>query len=177
MYAKLAEQLPKYANELKFSHADFPPPGEYNFDGVIIPLLCTRRQAGSNDFQLPVDGCHQEGFSVILNWVAVQSPDDQQAPVRFDRTAPCEHPDLREQMLKALSGTLPSAPSTRHRRWHCLRCRVRKAATPASNAQRWCPSALRSGSGRLPVHVFACDLRQYGQQPAGQFFFLTDDGV
>ncbi|MGZ9106701.1 MAG: 1,4-alpha-glucan branching enzyme, partial [Rhodoplanes sp.] len=101
-YAELAEQLPQYAKELGFTHVEFLPVSEFNFDGSLgyhpIALYAPTGRFGTpDDFRLLVDRCHQEGIGVILNWVPVQFPDDQQAPVQFDGTSLYEHPDPRQQ--------------------------------------------------------------------------------
>lgn len=101
-YGELAEQLPQYVKEIGFTHVEFLPVSEYNFEGSLgyhpIALYAPTGRFGSPDeFRLLVDRCHQEGIGVILNWVPVQFPDDPQAPGRFDGPALYEHPDPQEQ--------------------------------------------------------------------------------
>lgn len=101
-YLELAEQLPAYAKELGFTHVEFLPLSEFNFEGSLgyhpIALYAPTGRFGTpDDFRLLVDRCHQEGIGVILNWVPVQFPDDPQAPIRFDGTPLYEHPDPRQQ--------------------------------------------------------------------------------
>jgi 1,4-alpha-glucan branching enzyme len=101
-YAELAEELPAYVKELGFTHVEFLPLSEFNFDGSLgyqpIALYAPTGRFGTpDDFRRLVDRCHQEGIGVILNWVPVQFPDDPQAPVQFDGTPLYEHPDPRQQ--------------------------------------------------------------------------------
>lgn len=101
-YVELAEELPRYARELGFTHVELMPIGEYNFEGSLgyhpIALYApTGRFGAPDDFRLLVDRCHQEGIGVILNWAPIHFPDDQQAPVQFDGSALYEHPDPRQR--------------------------------------------------------------------------------
>ena len=86
-YAELAEELPTYAKELGFTHVEFLPVSEFNFEGSLsyhpIALYAPTDRFGTpGDFRLLVDRFHQKGIGVILNWVPVQFPDDPQAPVQ-----------------------------------------------------------------------------------------------
>jgi 1,4-alpha-glucan branching enzyme len=101
-YSELAEELPTYVKELGFTHVEFLPVSEFNFEGSLgfhpIALYAPTGRFGTpDDFRRLVDRCHQEGIGVILNWVPVQFPDDPQAPVQFDGTCLYEHPDPRQQ--------------------------------------------------------------------------------
>lgn len=101
-YREMAEELPRYVKEMGFTHVELLPVAEFNFDGSLgyhpIALFApTNRFGDPDDLRLLIDRCHQEGIGVILNWVAVEFPDDPQAPGQFDGAALYEHPDPKQQ--------------------------------------------------------------------------------
>ena len=73
-YRDLAEQLPRYARDLGFTHIEFLPVNEHPFDGswgyqptgLYAP---TSRFGPPEDFAALVDACHREGLGVMLDWV------------------------------------------------------------------------------------------------------------
>jgi len=95
-YRELAEQLPRYARELGFSHVEFLPVSEHPFDGswgyqptgLFAP---TSRFGNPTDFAALVDACHREGLGVMLDWVPGHFPDDPHGLGKFDGTALYEH--------------------------------------------------------------------------------------
>jgi 1,4-alpha-glucan branching enzyme len=95
-YRQLAEQLPRYAKDLGFTHIEFLPVNEHPFDGswgyqptgLYAP---TSRFGTPEDFSALVDACHSEGIGVILDWVPGHFPDDAHGLGKFDGTALYEH--------------------------------------------------------------------------------------
>jgi 1,4-alpha-glucan branching enzyme len=95
-YRELAEQLPRYAHDLGFTHIEFLPVSEHPFDGswgyqptgLYAP---TSRFGGPEDFAVLVDACHREGLAVMLDWVPGHFPDDPHGLGNFDGTALYEH--------------------------------------------------------------------------------------
>lgn len=95
-YRQLAEQLPRYAKDLGFTHIEFLPINEHPFDGswgyqptgLYAP---TSRFGTPEDFSALVDACHSEGIGVILDWVPGHFPDDAHGLGKFDGTALYEH--------------------------------------------------------------------------------------
>ena len=95
-YRELAEQLPRYARDLGFTHVEFLPVSEHPFDGswgyqptgLYAP---TSRFGTPADFSALVDACHREGLGVMLDWVPGHFPDDPHGLGNFDGTALYEH--------------------------------------------------------------------------------------
>ena len=95
-YRELAEQLPRYARDLGFTHIEFLPVNEHPFDGswgyqptgMYAP---TSRFGSPEDFSYLIDACHRQGLGVLLDWVPGHFPDDPHGLGRFDGTALYEH--------------------------------------------------------------------------------------
>ena len=95
---ELAERLIPYVVEMGFTHIEFMPISEHPYDpswgyqttGLYAPTSRFGEPAGFARF---VDGAHQAGIGVILDWVPAHFPTDEHGLVRFDGTALYEHED------------------------------------------------------------------------------------
>ena len=99
-YTELAEQLIPYVKEMGYTHIEMLPVEEHPFDGswgyqVMGYYAPTSRYGSPDEFKQFVDACHQNGISVILDWVPAHFPKDDFALARFDGTALYEHQDPR----------------------------------------------------------------------------------
>ena len=99
-YTELAEQLIPYVREMGYTHIEMLPVEEHPFDGswgyqVTGYYAPTSRYGSPDEFKQFVDACHQNGISVILDWVPAHFPKDDFALARFDGTALYEHQDPR----------------------------------------------------------------------------------
>ena len=99
-YTELAEQLIPYVKEMGYTHIEMLPVEEHPFDGswgyqVRGYYAPTSRYGSPDEFKQFVDACHQNGISVILDWVPAHFPKDDFALARFDGTALYEHQDPR----------------------------------------------------------------------------------
>ena len=99
-YTELAEQLIPYVKEMGYTHIEMLPVEEHPFDGswgyqVTGYYAPTSRYGSADEFKQFVDACHQNGISVILDWVPAHFPKDDFALARFDGTALYEHQDPR----------------------------------------------------------------------------------
>ena len=99
-YMELAEQLIPYVKEMGYTHIEMLPVEEHPFDGswgyqVTGYYAPTSRYGSPDEFKQFVDACHQNGISVILDWVPAHFPKDDFALARFDGTALYEHQDPR----------------------------------------------------------------------------------
>ena len=99
-YTELAEQLIRFVKEMGYTHIEMLPVEEHPFDGswgyqVTGYYAPTSRYGSPDEFKQFVDACHQNGISVILDWVPAHFPKDDFALARFDGTALYEHQDPR----------------------------------------------------------------------------------
>ena len=99
-YTELAEQLIPYVKEMGYTLIEMLPVEEHPFDGswgyqVTGYYAPTSRYGSPDEFKQFVDACHQNGISVILDWVPAHFPKDDFALARFDGTALYEHQDPR----------------------------------------------------------------------------------
>ena len=98
---ELARRLIPYVVGMGFTHIEFLPISEYPYDpswgyqtlGLYAPTARFGDPAGFARF---VDGAHQAGIGVILDWVPAHFPTDEHGLAYFDGTALYEHADPRK---------------------------------------------------------------------------------
>ena len=100
-YEELAKELVAYVKDMGFTHIEFLPVSEYPFDGSwgyqATGLYAPTSRFGSPDeLRALIKAAHDEGISVILDWVVGHFPTDDHGLAKFDGTALYEHADPRE---------------------------------------------------------------------------------
>jgi 1,4-alpha-glucan branching enzyme len=98
---QMADELIPYCVEMGFTHIEFLPVSEHPYDpswgyqttGLYAP---SARFGEPEGFARFVDGAHQVGVGVILDWVPAHFPTDEHGLARFDGTALYEHADPRQ---------------------------------------------------------------------------------
>jgi 1,4-alpha-glucan branching enzyme len=96
----LAQTLLPYVIEMGFTHIEFMPVSEHPYDpswgyqttGLYAP---SARFGDPAAFARFVDGAHQAGIGVLIDWVPAHFPTDEHGLARFDGTALYEHEDPR----------------------------------------------------------------------------------
>ncbi|OCC24201.1 1,4-alpha-glucan branching enzyme [Croceicoccus estronivorus] len=96
----MAERLIPYVADMGFTHIEFLPVSEYPYDpswgyqttGLYAP---SARFGAPDGFARFVDGAHQAGLSVLIDWVPAHFPTDEHGLAHFDGTALYEHEDPR----------------------------------------------------------------------------------
>jgi 1,4-alpha-glucan branching enzyme len=96
----LADKLIPYVVDMGFTHIEFMPVSEYPYDpswgyqttGLYAPSARFGDAAGFARF---VDGAHQAGIGILIDWVPAHFPTDAHGLGRFDGTALYEHEDPR----------------------------------------------------------------------------------
>jgi 1,4-alpha-glucan branching enzyme len=97
-YRENAEELVAYLQDMRFTHVQLLPLGEFDFDASLgyqpfAPYAPTSRWGRPEDLQLFVDRCHQAGIGVIVDWVPHHFSDDPHGLRTFDGTHLYEHAD------------------------------------------------------------------------------------
>ena len=100
-YEELAKELVAYVKDMGFTHIEFLPVSEYPFDGSwgyqATGLYAPTSRFGSpEELRALIKAAHNEGISVILDWVVGHFPTDDHGLAKFDGTALYEHADPRE---------------------------------------------------------------------------------
>lgn len=100
-YGELARNLVSYVKDMGYTHIELLPIAEHPFTGswgyqVTGYYAPTCRYGEPDEFMNFVDICHQNGISVIMDWVPAHFPKDEYALSRFDGTCLYEHEDPRQ---------------------------------------------------------------------------------
>ena len=99
-YRELGERLAEHVGNLGFTHVELMPIMEHPFYGswgyqVTGFFAPTTRYGAPDDLMAMIDGLHQKGIGVIIDWVPAHFPTDAHGLGVFDGTHLYEHADPR----------------------------------------------------------------------------------